>query len=297
VQNLIINIPQQKPKAKMDLVLEGGAFNGSYMVGSLILIKNLENRGDISVDRISGASIGAILAVVYKMNLLEFSISFYKEICQQLKNHSNLTSIEPFCYELERRMSPDFYIKMRRRLYISFHDLKKGKKVVKSSYKSNGDIITSLLKSSYIPFLCGKTYFFQGRYLDGLLPYIFPLTQGKKVLYIDLLNMRYKAWNMFQVKKEKTNTERIMVGILDAYYFFFNQRNTETCYYLANMEWKKQFYHFIKKLFEYIFFLTQVCVYFCQENISVKIRKKSVYTYLYGLIMYFKTTIIQQYCI
>ena len=43
IHNLIDNIKTIPCKANIDLVLDGGAFNGSYMIGSLLYMKEMEN--------------------------------------------------------------------------------------------------------------------------------------------------------------------------------------------------------------------------------------------------------------
>ena len=42
INNLIDNIKSIPCKYNVDLVLDGGAFNGSYMIGSLLYLKEIE---------------------------------------------------------------------------------------------------------------------------------------------------------------------------------------------------------------------------------------------------------------
>ena len=49
----------EKPQ-RIDIVLGGGAFNGSYLIGALFFLKEMEKRNYIIVERISGCSIGSI---------------------------------------------------------------------------------------------------------------------------------------------------------------------------------------------------------------------------------------------
>ena len=62
VNKLIENLPESSKKLQnIDLVLDGGLFNGSYLVGALYFLKEMERRQYIKIDRISGCSIGSIV--------------------------------------------------------------------------------------------------------------------------------------------------------------------------------------------------------------------------------------------
>ena len=45
IENLVKNLPKTDKSQNIDLVLEGGAFNGSYQIGSLMFLKEMEKRG------------------------------------------------------------------------------------------------------------------------------------------------------------------------------------------------------------------------------------------------------------
>jgi len=65
VDNLPDDFKERKTPLRIDLVLDGGLFNGSYLIGALQFLKELERRKYIRVDRISGASIGSIVGLAY----------------------------------------------------------------------------------------------------------------------------------------------------------------------------------------------------------------------------------------
>ena len=77
---LINNLPKRETPYELDLVLEGGAFNGSYIVGILMFLKEMENSRLVKLHRISGCSVGALLCLKYLMNDLESSRNFNKKI-------------------------------------------------------------------------------------------------------------------------------------------------------------------------------------------------------------------------
>ena len=62
---LVVNLPKGENLGSIDLVLEAGAANGSYQIGCLLYLKELENQKKVKIDRISGSSIGAISGFYY----------------------------------------------------------------------------------------------------------------------------------------------------------------------------------------------------------------------------------------
>ena len=71
IDNLPDNIKNTKKPLQIDLVLDGGIFNGSYLVGALYFLKEMERRNYIKIDRISGCSIGSIVAFLYYIDGLD----------------------------------------------------------------------------------------------------------------------------------------------------------------------------------------------------------------------------------
>jgi hypothetical protein len=63
IENLPDDIKNVKEPIKIDLVLDGGLFNGSYQVGALYFLKEMENRKYIKIERISGCSVGSIVGL------------------------------------------------------------------------------------------------------------------------------------------------------------------------------------------------------------------------------------------
>ena len=56
--------PEHIPK-KLNLILEGGCMNGAYEIGGLTLIKELERKRLTSINKISGASVGAYAGLLF----------------------------------------------------------------------------------------------------------------------------------------------------------------------------------------------------------------------------------------
>ena len=127
VEKLIDRLPensilQNKDSFKIDLVLEGGAFNGSYMLGILYFLKKLEEKQKIKIERISGVSIGAMLGLIYQLNSLDYTVTFYKNVYKHLKKKKNLMIVHTFCDEIKKFIKDDFYLSVNKKFFITDRD-------------------------------------------------------------------------------------------------------------------------------------------------------------------------------
>ena len=77
IENLPVDIKNVNEQIKMDVVLDGGLFNGSYQVGALYFLKEMENRKYIKIERISGCSIGSIVGFLYFIDSLDLMPKLY----------------------------------------------------------------------------------------------------------------------------------------------------------------------------------------------------------------------------
>jgi hypothetical protein len=87
---------------------------------------------------------------------------------------------------LKDRIPDDICSKVNKKLYISYYNLKINKKKVKHVYKNKKEIINTILKSSYIPFIMDGNILFKQKYIDGINPYIFKIKNNNKILHLDL---------------------------------------------------------------------------------------------------------------
>ena len=128
INNLINNISSIPCRKQIDLVLDGGAFNGSYMIGSLLYFKELEKRNILHIDRISGCSIGSLLGCLYIANKLDIHETFYKIIRSSLVK-GNLTYYYNVLLIIKSKVDKNFYLLCNKRLYITFYNITKKNKL------------------------------------------------------------------------------------------------------------------------------------------------------------------------
>jgi len=111
VIKLIDNLPDDIKNAKepifIDLVLDGGVFNGSYLVGALYFLKEMEKRNYIKIDRMSGCSEGAIVALLYHMDALEMMHQLYEMIHKDFRQTYKLQLVKEMKKYLADRIPDD----------------------------------------------------------------------------------------------------------------------------------------------------------------------------------------------
>ena len=113
---------------KLNLVLDGGLFNGSYMIGSLYYLRVLEKRKKIKVKRISAVSIGVICGLFYLINKMEYFDQIYRETYFYLKEKNDLQITLKIIDKMIEHLPANVLEIVNHRLYISYYDMQKGRK-------------------------------------------------------------------------------------------------------------------------------------------------------------------------
>jgi hypothetical protein len=262
IENLPHEIKNSKEPMKMDLVLDGGLFNGSYHVGALYFLKEMENRNYIKIERISGCSVGSIVGFLYLIDSLDFAPTLYDLTNKEFRQTYKFNLIKELKSLLQDHIPSDICDRVNGKLFITYNNISKGTKPVKSTYKDVDDIINTIIKSSYIPYLIDGNILYENKCIDGITPLIFK-ERVNKVLYLDLFGSD-KLWDLLNIKNENTNYHRILSGLLDIHRFFIKQTNTPMCSYVNN--WTNSII-----LFNYIkFVMERICVYFIHILLFVK---------------------------
>ncbi len=257
IQKLIRNLPEKhlntKNPQKLDLIFDGGLFNGSYLVGVALFLKKMEKLNYITVERISGTSIGSFISLLYISDKLEVFESIYDTMINHIKADYSFDKYDIVFDKLRETLPLNIHKQMSKRVFINYYNIKKCEKIVKSTYKSLDDVFNTIRKSSFIPFVINGNILYKNKYIDGINPYIFPdvlTSTEKKALFVDLRSMR-KTMDCINVKNEKSNFHRILSGVLDVHSFFIKDSNTEMCSYVNN--WSSIDYinfHYFKGSFE-----------------------------------------------
>ena len=259
VINMVKNIQTNNDDIiHMDIILSGGAFNAIYLVGCLHFLREMERNNKIMIHRISTCSASSIVALFYLIdNLKLFETKIYNIAVSNFKNNkkyifsdqdiiSIFSLIETTLYEVEGLAECEILKKINYKLFITYFDIKKCKRVVKKKYRSLHDVFETIKKSSYIPFITMNNMMYENRYIDGWQPYIFTTHKlkksittsdsniiKKKQLFINLIGID-KIKDSIVLKNNKENKDKVINGILDIYSFFYQNGKYETamCMYL-----------------------------------------------------------------
>ena len=291
VKKLVDNLPADNFSHTeiIDVVLDGGAFNGCYLVGALYFLKEMENRKYIKVNRISGCSVGSAAAFFYLLGRLDLMDCFHDFAVNQLQTNYSLDKLVDYHEILGDKVEIPSNIcetVMNKRLFITYNNIKERKTVVKSTFKDSEDILQTILKSCYVPFLVGNSLLYKDKYMDGLNPFVFNVEKHKnrKILYLDLFGYD-KFKYLVNVKNEKNGFHRTLSGLLDIHNFYIKQSSTEMCSYVNDWSLYHKTRHFIKRAIEYIilysaYFLTILKNYIPPEvegSLLYKISCKIIY--------------------
>lgn len=236
INTLIENIPEENIPKEIDLVLDGGAFNGIYMLGGLFYIKEMERRNKIIVKRISGCSIGSALGLLFLIDKMDISINVFHYIYKYLRRHQDLKKMPIILRKkLYEVLTEDNISQINNVFYLTYFDTKKGKQIIKKKYKNKEDLIESIIKSMYVPYLIDRQITDNEGCVDGAFPYMFKRSLNKrKILFLNLQSVE-KIKNIIFIKNEKNIYPRIMEGLFDIHNFFEKNKSNKMCSYVN--EW------------------------------------------------------------
>ena len=149
----------------------------------------------------------------------------YDLINTEFRQTYNLNLIKELKKHLLFRIPDDICIIINDRLYITYNNIKKNTKPVKKNYKDVDDIINTIIKSSYIPYLIDGNILHENKFIDGITPFIFKERENR-ILHLDLFGSD-KLGNLLNVRNEKTNYHRILSGLLDIHSFFIKKTSID----------------------------------------------------------------------
>lgn len=239
IRLLIKNIDPCYIKDKeIDLILSGGAFNVSYLVGCLYFIHEMREKGLIVINKISTCSASSLIGLLFLIDkvdlfvdkLYELSINSFKKNKHVIFDDESLASIINI---IEKELPENILSIVNDRLYITYYDVIECKQIIKSKYEDVSDIFNTIKRSCFIPYITMDKLLEDNKYIDGGTPYIFDKEEGVKRLYINLCGID-KIMDSIIIKKDKINTHRVLNGVLDIHDFFFRCKKTSMCSYVDN---------------------------------------------------------------
>lgn len=300
VNKLIENLPDEMKTnttpLKLDVVLDGGVFNGSYLIGALYFLKEMEKRNYICVERISGCSIGSIAGLLYFIDDLDSMTNLYNLVYTEFKKTHTLKVIKDIKSIFINQIPADICTKVKNKFYITYYNIKKNTKLVKYKYKNIDDLINTIVKSCFVPYLIDGTALHENKYLDGLSPYMFKPERHKKILYLDLFGFD-KIGNLLNVKNEKTNFHRVLAGLLDIHSFYIKQSTTQMCSYVNDWSVTNHTGFYIKIICEKILIYFAYFLIYIKKNIPCGIENSVLCKLLTKILQEVIIVVLDTYCL
>lgn len=234
IKNLASNYQAKENPLELDVVIEGGAFNGLYITGCMLLLKELERKKYLKVNRISGVSIGSVLGLYYFINKSKKMIIDFDYMRKTYKERHNLSGFVELVEKL--RITKSDIKKINNKLFITY--TKNGKKETINTYSSVEEVKKYLLCSCHLPYITSDTFFKiidSDDYLDGGTPLIFNnrCHDDKKILH---LNTMCNFSRIFNISKEKNCSTRTLEGALQLHKFLMYNEKVPMCSYINDWD-------------------------------------------------------------
>ena len=251
INALSVNIDKDKIDNNLNLIFDSGAVNGLLGIGSALYLKRLQDLNYINIHKVSGCSIGSIIALWYICGCSELIYPYLEDLFCYYKKNKNFFNFKKIVKDsIYKIIDKDNLSFLKNRLYINYYDTIKGTQEVVCDFKNKEHLIECIIKSSHVPYVSNNTYKYENRYIDGIAPYIFSdndnyndtindtindtCYKDKKIknLFIKLIDLRNPLKSMY-VKNEKNIYSRILKGVTFTNEFFINN-NFTLCMYTNN---------------------------------------------------------------
>jgi hypothetical protein len=305
VQNLMLNLPNKKEKEEkeekeedINIILDGGIFNGSYLIGAFYFLREMEKQNYIKIHKISCCSISSVCTLLYFADALDLITELYDIFTKQFKTNHNLNMFEDCFKKIRLRIKNPKQLckRFNSSVYISYYDIKKGTKVIVNKFKTVDDIFNAVHRSCFVPFFINGDAVYKNRFFDGVNPYILPDEPGRKLLYIDLLGSD-KIGYLLSIKNEKTNFHRILAGLLDIHLFYIKKCDTQMCSYVN--KWSPSYIlrnRITKFLVEKIIFYIVYFICYIKQHIPPEIYERIIFKIISKIIKELYVVFIDAAC-
>ena len=249
IKALIINVDKTGVEKNINIIFDGGAFNGGFAAGIGLYLKSMEDHKLIKVYSISGCSVGSILAVWYLTGCRQEGIQCFEEFMNSYKKNMNLhayKSIVTHCIDeiflnykhtgrytdtsTNNNAEKDFLNVLNGRLFITYYNVKTHTQKTVSKFKSKAHIIDCIFRSSHIPYIMDGLPSYKKKYMDGVSPYV--PKNGLSNLFIKLMTLKRCARSLM-LKSENNIHYRLLTGIADIN-DFYTTGNSDMCSYVHN---------------------------------------------------------------
>jgi len=231
IKTLINNVNIENIPKDIDIIFDGGAFNGGMGFGIAVYLKELEITHNIKVRRVSGCSIGSIIALSYLIDLKYDINDVFISTCKNFKKTFNLSVFKTHVKKIIYDNLTDDLSSINNKLYITYYDAINYEHIMVCEYENREHLLECLMRSCHIPYITSTVFKYDNKYIDGVAPYIF--RDGERdVLFINMVT--YKNYRRtLNIKNEEHINERMIIGVNDINNFF-TMGKSDMCSYYEN---------------------------------------------------------------
>lgn len=239
IKALIINVDVKNVPNEINVIFDGGAFNGGFALGIALYLKCMEQHKMLRIQSISGCSIGSILAVWYLTGCQSEGIVYFEQFMNYYKKNGNLYAYKDlvltFIDSIFKGSDEAKILEgLQGKLFITYYNTKKHIQTTVSTFKTKEYLIECLIRSSHIPYLMDGHASYKNKYMDGVSPYIFK--NDIPSLFIKLLTFN-KCTRALIVRSENNIHYRLLTGVADVNEFF-TTGYSDMCSYVGKWSYK-----------------------------------------------------------
>ena len=232
INSLIDNLDNNKYNRNVNIILDGGAFNGPYQLGVLAYFRTLEKKGFITINRLSGCSIGSVSGFLYILDQLDAGILGYSYMRKSYSETGSFEQAKKWIKQFNNTMDKNDYLKFNGKLFITYYNIKTCKQKCISHFKNNKHLLEVIIRSMSVPFLYDGSIAYKNRYLDGFTPHIFQDDTTDN--YFINLHSFDKIYGMVNIQHNKNSSSRILNGIENAHNFYISKQHNSICSNINN---------------------------------------------------------------
>lgn len=213
----------------IDINFSSGGNAGFYGVGLISVLNYLKKKEKITINRISGVSIGSWIGLFFLSELpINVIIKIYNYFLKTFT--SNPEPLLNYMYDiwklyLEKNLPKDFYKKCNNKLFICYTELNSNgfNMKIKSNYNSNNDIFLHCVASSAIPFMTidgSCININNNKCIDGaFIQQIYKFPDSINEINVDFNYIDYNS-KLYLMPLDNNINELIIKGTVDSINYF-----------------------------------------------------------------------------
>jgi hypothetical protein len=282
IRALTVNVKPDPLPRELNLIFDSGAVNGLLGIGSALYLLHLEELNYIKINKISGCSVGSLIAVWYICGCPDSMYNEIETLFAHYKTHKNFFIFKDIVSKVIQELFPleKDIERLNGFLCINYYDTKERKQCVVSNFKDRAHLTRCILRSSHVPFITNPCHKLEDRYVDGIAPYIFQEDKqgNSKNLFIQLIKFTSPLKTM-NIKKDKNIYSRLIKGMVDTNEFFING-SSSICSYV---NWQTKIILYVRKKFVYWFLFLIDLILLLRNSIPSSLKETYLYRKLVSL--------------